>query len=641
MRQDYSSFSRMAVWGIDLGTTYSSIALCHSETNIAVIPDRSSKYSIASMVVYTEGGDVIVGTAAETRQAGAAERVVFDSKRIIGCNMRHWQDRKAIDDMRLSWPFQIEENSDGYARIRLPALGKSVEAYEVSGEILKYLWELAKETVENPTKQCVITVPANFTAAQREDTLKAARYAGLQVIKMINEPTAAAIAYQKQSGGFPGKKTLLVFDFGGGTLDVSVLECKNSNFQVRGVAGDTKLGGRDIDEALLKFIVKREGLEKIRDAAKDKNNKSAVMKFARLRAAVIAAKIQLSSTTSAPIFVDMIKGEDPLDTTITRKDFDKVCETIFAKILDPVREALAMARIEKDRVDAILLVGGSSKIMKVKEILRDYFGREPFHGVDPEQAVVRGAAIVADDEGAKKGGGKLTIVDVCPMDIGTDIQGGRMSPILVKGSAFGSSASKSYVTTSNFQRNMTVRVYEGPRVKANENKLIGKFKISGIPPKLAQEVSVNVTFSLDMNGMLDIRAECPGTTTQTCRISRENCPYTAQEMLEIERSAEQMEERDEEEVAQSTELYLLDCLYDNISSFIDHEMKESKRRTEAFGLRKLTNIQKSAQEQKNKLRKDNVTIGDVRAAKDEYRAKLKPYFFAGPDAPCEFPKFLC
>lgn len=380
------------IFGIDLGTTFSSIAFGvedgHGKT-VQVIADSYGRDLVPSVVCWDDDG-VFVGTEAERRDVFKAKHVVFDSKRLIG--HRLLGHIKAMHDS-LGWPFRLRKNSAKKIRIVINGKQGLIKPYEVSGEILKHLWKMAKKRVANPTKKCVITVPANFSCKQITDTLKAAKYAGLDVVRLINEPTAAAIAYSIMNMSGAEKKIVLVFDFGGGYLDVSLIEINGRDFIVKATSGDPYLGGCDIDTALVEFLLEREKITNIRDD---------VMKMSRLKKAVVTAKIALSESNEALVCVDDLFGEGPFECELTREDMERACTHIFANLLDPVKDVLQVGGVTKEQVDEILLVGGSSKIPKVKEIVEDFFGKRSCQDVDPERAVVQGAAILASLEGKRK-----------------------------------------------------------------------------------------------------------------------------------------------------------------------------------------------------------------------------------------------
>ena len=621
------TFDLMAYWGIDLGTTYSSIAICKNKGTIEVIPDPSGKYSISSTVIYKDG-EVIVGTQAEQQKQMYTDRVVFDSKRIIGRHMGDGEDRRAIYEMKDVWPFEIEENPNGCARIVLRT-GRRLEAYEVSGEILKYLYNMARQRERNPTNKAVITVPASFTDQQKADTKRAAEYAGFGEVELISEPTAAAIAFGVAEKGYDRKQTVLVFDFGGGTLDVSILEFQNNKFTVKGApAGITRLGGRDIDEALLNFVLETTNHTDILEKAGHRSNKVRAKRLARVREAVIDAKKQLSENTEAEIVVDL--GDDELEFILTRADFERVCGPIFSKVLDPVKEAMANASISKKDIDVLLCVGGSSKIPYVQRIVSDFIGKRAIVGVDPEQAVVKGAAIVAASKWSDSGP-SITYTDVCPFDIGVSILGGVMSPVLNKGTAYGSAGSSTYWTVFNYQTSVSFDVYEGLRKVAKANKLLGSFKVSGLPSKLAEEVAVNVTFTLGKSdGTVNIKAECPGVETKCLTVTRDSTKYSSAEIFAMQASAESQSVDDEKEAAKLREHGNLDALYGNVVSLLTQESRMEK----ILGPQECERIKKDAREKREKLRLDDVRIGDLAKAKEEYRRALEKCFDG------QIPKFL-
>lgn len=621
------NFDLMAYWGIDLGTTYSSIAICKNKGTIEVVPDPSGRYSISSTVIYKDE-EVIVGTQAEQQKQMYTDRVVFDSKRIIGRHMGDGEDRRAIYEMKDVWPFEIEEDPNGCARIVLRT-GKRLEAYEVSGEILKYLYNMARQRERNPTNKAVITVPASFTDQQKADTKRAAEYAGFGEVELISEPTAAAIAFGVAEKGYDRKQTVLVFDFGGGTLDVSILEFQNNKFTVKGApAGITRLGGRDIDEALLNFVLESTNHTDILERAGHRSNKVLAKRLTRVREAVIDAKKQLSESPEAEIVVEL--GDEDLEFTLTRAEFELVCRPIFSKVLDPVKEAMANASISKKDIDILLCVGGSSKIPCVQRIVSDFIGKRAIVGVDPEQAVVKGAAIVAASKWSDSGP-TITYTDVCPFDIGVGSATGVMISVLKKGTAYGASGGVYLYTGWNYQTSLGCDVYEGLRKVAKANKLLGSFTISGLPSKLAGEVSMKVTLTLGKSdGTVSVKAEYPGMETKCLTVTRDSTKYSSAEIFAMQASAESQSLDDEKEAAKMKEHGHLRMLYDNVVSFLNHESGMEK----ILGRQECERIKEDAREKREKLRLDDVRIGDFAIAKEEYRRALEKCFDG------QIPKFL-
>lgn len=340
-----------------------------------------------------------------------------------------------------------------------------MKPYKVSSEILKHVLKVGNQRFPEPIRDCVITVPANFSDAQRAETLKAAEDAGINVLRLLNEPTAAAIAFHLKS---QQTGTALIFDFGGGTLDVSLVEISKDRFVVKAVAGDTKLGGRDIDDALLSYIIKREGVENIQKRPKI---------LYRMRQFISQAKHELSEATAASLYVDNGRGNDEdLNCYITREQLEEVCAPLFDRILDPVKEVLAWAKIDKSDIDHVVLVGGSSRIPKVKEILRAFFGKNPYT-TGAQEAVAEGAAVMAAKIRAKEDVtcdlDGISVTDISPLSVGIRCQGDIMEVFMPRGTKFGTEITKEFDLPHNYCTSIVIDVFEGERLLTIERlKLI-------------------------------------------------------------------------------------------------------------------------------------------------------------------------
>ena len=613
----------MKVLGIDLGTTFSSIAFCHTRVHTDIYADSSNATDIASVVHYKDG-KFTVGSATEVLSIREPKQTIFDTKRMIG---RRVED-PGIQEMLSCWPFTVEDNGQGMAVISVPGCPK-IEPYKVSGEILKHLVKIADDRLPEPIRDCVITVPANFTNAQKEDTLEAAKYAGLNVLELVPEPTAAAISFGILSGeeSKDRDETIVVVDFGGGTLDISVLRVKNEQFEVKAVAGDTMLGGRNIDECLLEYILKREKFEHIR------NNSRAI---ARMKRAIISAKIQLSTENRAVVYLDGADGDRDLDCWLDRQQFVEVCQPVLKRITRPIESALEMAGITKDQVDRILLVGGSSHLPSVKEIIGDYFGKRPYHGVDASKAVVQGAAIVAAKLRNLPGLAGLSITNVCPLSLGI-ASGGIMNFVIRRGTPFGSAKSTTCVTAHNYQTRIGFDVYEGERPQPKNNTFLGHFAVSDIPPRLAGEVSVTVTFNLDVNGILSVSAEVGDIARSTLTVNRDKSRYSRENIEAALYDAEIMSEQDARGAALDKEYFNLLTLHENVIRYLDHERGNISK---VLSSATINALRITARQNLKTLNRDNVSIGQLDRDRQYYQDSLRPVFFSGANAPNKFPLFL-
>lgn len=488
--------------GFDLGTTFSSVAII-SKNNLELVSDVMNRKDIPSIVnFFLKNGelDITVGSIASKRQTRNPQMTVYDSKRMLG---RRFDD-ESIQHLKDKWPFNIERSDSGGILISLDGIEKKYQPYEISGEILKYLAKIGNSRLppEEQTNNAVITIPANFGEEQRTETMKAAKYAGLNVLQLINEPTAAGLAYGLKNPGSE-KRHIFVFDFGGGTLDVSVLKIQGKEITVLQTDGDMFLGGRDFDDNMIDFLIKEYELDDdFRDDPKIIN---------QLREAVIDAKKELSTSETAII----IPKNDKFDEYEMSLDlFEEINEKLIDKILDPVKRVLEASKIEKEQIDAIILVGGSSNMQFVKRKLQDYFGKSPFYGVNPEEAVAIGAGIVASKYIETVDSGSLMKTldykDICPISIGTSNVDGTMTVLIPKGTQIPTkSKPEQFHTVLYRQDTFPVDIYEGESQFVKNNFPLGEFTVFNLPPS-EDEIVFDVTFSLDQNCILSAQAQLVG-----------------------------------------------------------------------------------------------------------------------------------
>ncbi|KAK8899955.1 hypothetical protein M9Y10_002278 [Tritrichomonas musculus] len=499
-------------FGIDLGTTFSSIAYLKrgKPCVINIIP---SKVSIPSAVAYQKDKPPIVGYDALDRQIQNPELVIYDTKRMLG---RRFQDEE-IQKISKAWPFKIEksDNDDGII-INLENIGKKIRPYEASGEILKYLVDCANQDINcgHRINDVVITIPANFNEIQRQETKKAADYAGLHVLRLISEPAAAGISYSYNCDEYDeeeeeeeeendetkkikekrtsNKKYYFIFDFGGGTLDVSLLTYAKKEFNVVAVDGDPMFGGRDIDELLVNHFIAKEKLE---------NYYTDPLIMKEIRDKMNLVKIELSTKNEYKI--DLNINNTKIDFQLSLEDFDKIISPVSSKLLDPVNRILNLKKLQKSDIKHIILVGGSSNMKFVEKKLKDFFGEIPYHGVDCAKAIAEGAAIVASKAHEKA----KTIKDVCPYNFGDSTLGGQMSVIIKKNTPLPVTEFEKFTTVFNYQETIQFDVYEGDSENVKDNNHLGSFYISGLPREEAGEIEVTVFFELDQNGILSAHAE--------------------------------------------------------------------------------------------------------------------------------------
>ncbi|XP_055343825.1 uncharacterized protein LOC129591953 [Paramacrobiotus metropolitanus] len=438
----------------------------------------------------------IIRIWAKTHQTIEPKNCIYNVKRIIG---KQFTD----SDVRIEQGLMSYDivNEDGYPRIRVQEHGQPVDysPEEISSILLTYLKRTTEEFLGSKVKSAVITVPANFNDAQRKATKLAAEMAGLQVLQILNEPTAAAMAY---GADLQGKQNLLVFDFGGGTLDVSILEVENANrFRVRATAGNMRLGGEDIDQRIVQHMLKVIKSQYGIDASRDEKLKI------RLKHECEAVKRQLSSVASKRIAIANLFGTKSFIANFTRQELEDICSDLFEKTLEPVREALKMAKMTQKDIAHVILIGGSSYIPKVRELLTAYFPDVPLRkSIDPSQAVAKGAALLASSISLGGTNLDLKLEDVTPLTLGVNVFGGFMSALIPKGTRLPAENEQNYTTFKNDQEYIDIDVYEGEDSRAKSNHYLGNFKFSGIRPAPKGEPCITIHFKVDTSGILMVTA---------------------------------------------------------------------------------------------------------------------------------------
>jgi molecular chaperone DnaK len=488
------------VIGIDLGTTNSVVAVMEGGDPV-VIPNAEGGRTTPSVVAFTKEGERPVGQVARRQAITNPRNTIFSIKRFMGRRCSE------VETERGRVPYEVTCDAEDRVQVKVPNADRTYTPPEISAMVLQKMKQTAEDYLGSEVKQAVITVPAYFNDAQRQATKDAGRIAGLEVLRIINEPTAAALAY-----GLDKKKeeTIAVFDLGGGTYDISILELGEGVFEVKATNGDTHLGGDDFDQEVIDWLVEEFRKDQGIDLSKD------AMALQRLKEGAEKAKMELSTTSSTDINLPFItatqEGPKHLNVTLTRAKFEQLVDKLIQRTMPPMEQALKDAGLKPEQVDEVILVGGSTRIPKVQQIVKDFFGKEPHKGVNPDEVVAVGAAI----QGGVLAGEvrDVLLLDVTPLSLGIETLGGVMTPLISRNTTIPTKKSEVFSTAEDTQTTVEIHVLQGERPMAIDNKTIGRFQLTGIPPAPRGVPQIEVTFDIDANGILHVTAKDRATNKE-------------------------------------------------------------------------------------------------------------------------------
>ncbi|XP_051226313.1 heat shock 70 kDa protein BIP5 [Lolium perenne] len=550
--------------GIDLGTTYSCVGV-YRNGRVEIIANDQGNRITPSWVAFTDTGERLIGEAAKNQAAANPLRTIYDAKRLIG---RQFTDAEVQRDMKLLPYKVVEKNGKPHAEVEIKAGDvRLLSPEEVSAMVLTRMKETAEAYLGEKVRDAVITIPAYFNDAQRQATKDAGAIAGLNVVRLINEPTAAALAYGLDKVDEKKEKNVLVFDLGGGTFDVSILALDGGVFEVLATNGDTHLGGEDFDQRVMdhfiRLVKRKHGVDVSGDARA----------LGKLRRECERAKRALSNQHQVRVEIESLADGVDLSESLTRARFEELNADLFRKTMAPVKKAMTDAGLSKGEVDEVVLVGGSTRIPKIQQLLKDYFGgKEPNRGVNPDEAVAYGAAVQASIVAGDNAG--MVVLDVTPLTLGIETVGGVLASVVPRNTPVPTKRTKMFTTYEDRQTTVTIMVFEGERSMTKDNRLLGKFDLTGIAPAPRGTAQIEVTFEVDVNGILHVRAADKGTgkSEKIEIVSAADRRITQEEIDRMVREAEEFAEEDKKVKEKVDARNNLEAYVYSVRTTVDGEM---------------------------------------------------------------------